>query len=96
MCRYWLNFTTSDIANTTSSGFHFEILLSSSVTMVFSNGGFICILALAADPAQPPFAEVQCMLQLSYQHTAEMSNYLNFLALAMCLLMKLEALLISL
>lgn len=64
--------------------------------MVFDNGGFICSLTLAANPAQPPFAEVQCMLQLCYQHTAEMSNYLNFLALAMCLLMNLDALLISL
>lgn len=37
------------------------------------------------------------MLQLCYEHTAEMSNYLNyFLALAMCLLMKVDALLISL
>jgi len=42
---------------------------------------------LVADPAHPPFSEVQCMLQLCYEYTAEMSNYLNyFLALAMCLL----------
>lgn len=51
---------------------------------------------LLAEPAQPPFSEVQYMLQLCSQHTAEMSNYLIFLALAMCLLMKLDALLISL
>lgn len=64
--------------------------------MGFGNGGFTCSLTLAADPAQPPFSEVQYMLQLCYQDTAEMSNYLIFLALAMCLLMKLDALLISL
>lgn len=47
--------------------------------MILSNGGFICSWTLAADPAQPPFREVQCMLQLCYQHNCRDEQLLKFL-----------------